>query len=83
MLRELQDPPPCAYLYEGLPCWAEKSEGAPIAPVCAALRDAVPSEEGAAIRFPSRVYDPSLSRGFRHQALELRYSLHRIGAPPR
>jgi hypothetical protein len=76
--EELRDPPTCAYLYEGLPCWSEKELGAPIAPVCSALRDAVPSEQVAEVRFPSRVYDPSLSRGFRHQALELRFSLHRI-----
>ena len=81
--EELRNPPECAYLYEGLPCFGEKEREESISPVCRALRDAAPNEKVAEIRFTSRLYDPTLGRGFRGSSPELQFSLHRILSPAR
>ncbi|MEZ4382733.1 MAG: hypothetical protein R3A79_15455 [Nannocystaceae bacterium] len=60
-LRDLlRAPPACLFVYEGLPCAAFKPRGAPIAPACAALREALDLEELGRLERASATYDENL-----------------------
>jgi hypothetical protein len=74
----LRDPPDCLMFYQGLPCAGVKRPGEPIAPACAALRDAAPMDLVASARFPSRPYDENVSGGVRDQQATIELGLYRV-----
>lgn len=72
------NPPPCLYWFEGIPCWNGKSPEQPIAPTCAAVRDALVLEPVRTQTFLSRIYDENLSVGFGPAAPTLTLGLYRV-----
>ncbi len=78
----LLDPPECLVYFQGLECWSAKEPEESIAPACAAAVDAAPVALVEEVRFPTRIYNYSISLGYGPTLDELHLALYRVTAPP-
>jgi hypothetical protein len=86
-VRELlQNPPACLLWFESLHCWSAKERSEPIAPACAAIREASVLREIRSVEIASRPYDENLARGFGPDQEPLRFGIYEVSrkamAPP-
>lgn len=78
-VRELlRNPPPCLLWFASLHCWSAKERSEPIAPACAAIREASVLGEIRSVEIASRPYDENLARGFGPEQEPLRFGIYEV-----